>query len=149
MIERKWIGYELPPCELAIERSRLRFFAKAIGESNPVYTDLGAARAAGYEDLPAPPTFLYAAEMDSQASASVLKDMGIPIASLLHGEQGFTYHRDVCAGDTIVVRARIEDIYEKKGGTLGFVVKVSRATNQRGELVAELRAVLVCRMEPA
>jgi hypothetical protein len=43
------------------------------------------------------------------------------------------------------VRSRIEDIYDKKGGALEFVVKTSRATNQHGELVAELRSVLVCR----
>jgi len=39
MIDRKWIGHELPPAQLPIERSRLRFFAKAIGETDPVYTD--------------------------------------------------------------------------------------------------------------
>jgi hypothetical protein len=43
------------------------------------------------------------------------------------------------------VRSRIDDIYEKKNGALEFVVKTSRATNQRGELVAEMRTVLVCR----
>ena len=46
-------------------RGRLRFFAKAIGETDPVYTDDAAARDAGYPDLPAPPTFLFAAELDA------------------------------------------------------------------------------------
>ena len=50
-----------------------------------------------------------------------------------------------CAGDTVSVRSRIEDIHDKKGGALEFVVKRSRATNQHGELVAEMRTVLVCR----
>ena len=61
MIDKKWIGHELPASVLPIERSRLQFFAKAIGETNPVYTDVAAARDAGYPDLPAPPTFLFAA----------------------------------------------------------------------------------------
>jgi acyl dehydratase len=145
MIDRKWVGYETPASELALDRTRLRFFAKAIGETDPVYTDPAAARAAGYADLPAPPTFLFAAELDSGAIDTLLGQLDIPLRKLLHGEQSFTYHRPACAGDTISVRSRIEDIYDKKGGALEFVVKTSRATNQQGELVAELRSVLVCR----
>jgi acyl dehydratase len=145
MIDRKWIGYETPASELALDRTRLRFFAKAIGETDPIYTDPAAARTAGYADLPAPPTFLFAAELDSGAIDTLLGQLDIPLRNLLHGEQSFTYHRAACAGDIISVRSRIEDIYDKKGGALEFVVKTSRATNQHGELVAELRSVLVCR----
>jgi len=145
MIDRKWIGHALPPSVLPLERTRLQFFAKAIGETDPVYTDPAAARDAGYADLPAPPTFLFAAELDSGASSRLLADLGIPLAKLLHGEQGFSYHRAACAGDTVTVRSTITDIYDKKNGALEFVVKSSRATNQRDELVAELRTVIVCR----
>lgn len=145
MIDKKWIGHELPASVLPIERSRLQFFAKAIGETNPVYTDSEAARAAGYADLPAPPTFLFAAELDSGASFKLLDDLQIPIAKLLHGEQSFTYVRPACVGDTVTVNSTVSDIYDKKNGALEFVVKTSRATNQRQELVAELRTVLVCR----
>jgi acyl dehydratase len=145
MIDKKWIGHELPVSELPIERGRLRLFAKAIGETDPVYSDLPAARAAGYPDLPAPPTFLFAAELDSGAAFGLLQDLEIPIARLLHGEQSFDYHRAACVGDTVTVRSIVTDIYDKKNGALEFVVKTSRATNQRQELVAELRTTLVCR----
>lgn len=145
MIDKKWIGHETGNSVLPIERTRLRFFAKAIGETDPVYTDEAAARAAGYADLPAPPTFVFASELDSGAIDQVLLDLQIPLAKLLHGEQSFTYHADVCAGDTVSVRSRIEDIYDKKGGALEFVVKTSRATNQHDKLVAEMRTVFVCR----
>ena len=97
MIDKKWIGYELPASVLPIERSRLKFFAKAIGETNPVYTDPSAARDAGYPDLPAPPTFLFAAESDSGTSMALLADLQIPITKLLHGEQSFTYYRPTSA----------------------------------------------------
>ena len=86
-----------------------------------------------------------AAELDSGASSQLLADLKIPLAKLLHGEQGFVYHAPVCAGDTVTVRSRISEIYDKKNGALEFVVKTSRAVNQRDELVAELRSVLVCR----
>ncbi|MCY1384520.1 hypothetical protein D9M69_727870 [compost metagenome] len=95
--------------------------------------------------MPAPPTFLFAAELDSGANDQLLADLGIPLSKLLHGEQSFRYHRPVCAGDTVTVQSTITDIYDKKGGALQFVVKASRVTNQRSELVAELRTVLVVR----
>jgi acyl dehydratase len=145
MIDRKWIGHELPASTLAIERSRLQFFAKATGEIRPEYLEVAAAKAAGYRDIPAPPTFLMAAELDSGASTQLLADLQIPLSKLLHGEQGFVYHAAVCAGDTVTVRSKISEIYDKKNGALEFVVKISRAVNQRDELVAELRSVLVCR----
>ena len=64
MIDKKWIGHELPGSVLPIERSRLQFFARAIGETDPVYTDVAAARAARNPDLPAPPPILFVAEQD-------------------------------------------------------------------------------------
>ncbi|ARU04020.1 acyl dehydratase [Comamonas serinivorans] len=145
MIDKRWIGHELPASELCIDRTRLQFFAKAIGETGPLFTDAAAARAAGHADVLAPPTFLFAAEMDSGAMDRLLADLQVPIAKILHGEQGFAYHRPVVAGDTITVRSRIADIYDKKQGALEFVVKTSRATNQRGEHVADLRSVIVVR----
>ena len=145
MIDKAFIGRELPPSTLTLERGRLRFFAQAIGETDPVYTDAAAARDAGYPDLPAPPTFLFAAELDSGAAFQLIDLLQIPIAKLLHGEQSFTYHAAACVGDTVTVHASISDIYDKKGGALEFVVKTSRAVNQRDALVAEMRTVLVCR----
>lgn len=145
MIDRKWIGHELGISELVIDRARLRFFAKAIGEDDPVYTDVDAARAAGYADLPAPPTFLFGAELDSSAVNKMLALIDVPLSAILHGEQSFTYHRPACAGDSITISARITDIYAKKNGALEFIVKTSQAKNQRGESVADMRAVLVYR----
>ena len=145
MIDKKWIGYKLPDSTLELDRSRLRFFAKVIGETDPVYTDSAAAREAGHPDMLVPPTFLFAAELDSGAMLMMLKDLGIPMMRILHGEQSFSYHMPVYAGDKVTVEATVTDIYNKKGGALEFVVKDSRVTNQHGELVAELRAVLVVR----
>ena len=145
MMDKKWIGFKLPTSVLNIDRSRLRFFAKTIGETSSIYTDVEAARAAGYADLPAPPTFLFAAELDSGASDLLLQKLEVPIAKILHGEQSFCYHESACAGDTITVRSIVDDIYDKKNGALEFIVKSSRATNQHDQLVAEMRIVIVVR----
>jgi acyl dehydratase len=145
MIDKKWIGHKLPSAVLLVDRSRLRFFAKSIGETNPVYTDEAAARAAGYADLLAPPTFIFSVELDAGVGEEMLAALEVPIARILHGEQGFVYHKPVCAGDTITVESKIDDIYDKKNGALEFIVKSSDAHNQHGELVAELRTVIVIR----
>ncbi len=145
MIDKKYIGMALPKATLEIEKGRLRFFAKSIGETDPIYTDETAAKAAGYTSLPAPPTFIFAAELDSGTLVPALSDMGVNLARILHGEQQFTYLAPVCAGDTITVESKFTDIYDKKNGALEFLVKDSVVTNQRGMKVAEMRSVVVIR----
>ena len=145
MIDRKWIGHTLPPTTFLVERSRLRFFAKAIGETDPIYIDEHAARAAGHPDLPAPPTFLFTAELESGVKMAWMNEAGIELGKVLHGEQSFTPHRLLYTGDTVSLTAQITDIYDKKNGALEFVVIDSAARNQHDELVATVRGVIVVR----
>jgi acyl dehydratase len=135
----------MPKFSATVEKGRLRFFAKAIGETDPVYTDEAAAQAAGHPGLPVPPTFLFCLEMESPDPAAIRNLLGLDYRRLLHGEQGFTYHRMAYAGDVLSFEQRIEDIYDKKGGALDFVLRKTRVTNQRGEHVADLRTVTVQR----
>lgn len=143
MIDRRHIGHAFEPFTVLVEAGRLRFFAKATGQSDPVYIDVDAARAAGYRNLPVPPTFLFCLEMDSPRPAAVREVVGMDYQRLLHGEQSFTYHRMAYAGDTLRFEQRIADIYDKKNGALDFVVRHTRVTQQDGDLVAELRTVTV------
>ena len=145
MIDRRHIGHRLPPFSVPVEAGRLRFFAKATGQADPVYTDLIAARAAGHPHLPVPPTFLFCLEMDGPHPAAIRELLGLDYRRLLHGEQQFSYHAPAHAGDVLTFEPRIDDIYDKKGGALEFVVRSTRVSNQHGALVAELRAVTVIR----
>jgi acyl dehydratase len=145
MIDKKHIGKVLPEAVLEIEKGRLKFFAKAIGETNPIYFDERAAREAGHAALPVPPTFIFAAELDANTLMPALIEMEVNLQRVLHGEQSFTYCAPIHAGDTITVSSRISDIYEKKGGALEFIVKDSMVTNQRGKKVAEMRTVVAVR----
>ncbi len=149
MIDRRFIGHVMPAFTVDVEKGRLKFFAKAIGQTDPVYTDEDAARAAGHPGLPVPPTFLFCLEMDAPDPAAIRNLLGMDYRTLLHGEQGFTYHRMAYAGDRLTYEQRIDDIHDKKGGALEFVVRKTRVTNQRGELVAELRGVTVIRNKVA
>jgi hypothetical protein len=78
VIDRRFLGHASPPCTLDVERGRLRQFAHAIGETRAVYVDETAARAAGYPDLPVPPTFLFCLEMDRPNPYGWFDEVGIP-----------------------------------------------------------------------
>jgi acyl dehydratase len=145
MIDKRHIGHQLPAFAVEVEKGRLRFFAKATGQADPVYTDEAAARAAGHPSLPVPPTFFFCLEMESPNPAALRELLGIDYRRILHGEEGFTFHRMAYAGDTLTYRPRVADIYDKKGGALEFVVRQTTVHNQRDELVAELRCVTVVR----
>lgn len=145
MIDKRFIGHAMPAFSAVVEAGRLRFFAKATGQTDPFYSDEAAARDAGHRSLPVPPTFLFCLEMESPDPAAIRNLLGMDYRSLLHGEQGFVYHAMAYAGDTLTFEQRIEDIYDKKGGALEFVVRKTRVTNQHHELVAELRCVTVIR----
>lgn len=143
MIDRKHIGRAGRPRTVEVEKGRLRFFAKAIGETDPIYFDEGVARAAGYRSLPAPLTFPFCLDMDRPDPFDDLREMGIDLGTILHGEQGFAHHAPICAGDRINIASRITDIYDKKGGALEFLVQDYTFTNQEDVLVAEMRRVIV------
>lgn len=145
MIDKKFIGYTQPPTLWDVEKGRIAFFAKVIGAKDPIYTDVEAARAAGYRNVVAPPTFIFGAEGDSGAMMQLIETLQIDLGKVLHGEQRFDYYAPVCAGDTLRFESKITDIYEKKGGALEFVVKDTRVTNQLGEHVADLHSVIVVR----
>ncbi len=145
MIDRRYIGHTLKPFSVPVEAGRLRFFAKATGQTDPVYTDTAAARDAGHRDLPVPPTFLFCLEMEGPNPAAIRELLGLDYRRLLHGEQQFNYHAMAHAGDVLSFEQRIDDIYDKKDGALEFVVRRTRVSNQHGALVAELRAVTVMR----
>lgn len=139
------IGTTLASMSMLIERGRLRAFAKAIGETDPVYTDLRSARNAGHPDLPVPPTFLFGIELEQPDPFAWLVGLGVDLRFVLHGEQRFDYQRVAHAGETLTARSRIEDVYTKRGGALEFVAKKTDVIDVEGAQVAQLTSVLVVR----
>jgi acyl dehydratase len=144
-LDTSHIGHTFPPFSVDVEKGRLKFFAKAIGQADPVYSDESAAKAAGHPALPVPPTFLFCLEMDAPNPGAIRDLLDLPVPKVLHGEQRFTYHGMAYAGDALTFQQRIADIYAKKGGLLEFVVRETRVTNQRGEHVADLHGITVVR----
>ncbi len=145
MIDKKHIGRMTPPQTIDVEKGRLKFFAKAIGETDPVYSDEAAAKAAGYASIPAPPTFAFCLEMETNSLWDNIAAMGVPVGKILHGSQNFAYHAPIYAGDRITFVTKVSDIYDKKSGALEFIVEDTTAKNQADVLVAELQRVIVVR----
>ena len=139
------IGHRFAPFSAEVEKGRLKLFAKAIGQTDPVYSDEAAAKRAGHPGLPVPPTFLFCLEMESPNPGALRDLLDIPVPKILHGEQRFTYHAMAFAGDTLTFEQRIADIYAKKGGLLEFIVRETRVTNQHGTPVADLHGITVVR----
>jgi acyl dehydratase len=147
-IDSSAIGRELPGRSLLVTRSRLRNFAKATGQQDPIYTDVEAAKQAGHRDLPVPPTFFFGIELESPDPFGFLDDLGIDLRTVLHGEQQFDYRQMAYAGDELTATSRIADIYEKKGGLLEFIVRESTVTNQDGAEVVLLRSSTIVQHPP-
>jgi acyl dehydratase len=143
------VGVVSEPRVVEIEAGFLKFFAKATGETDPVYFDEDAARAAGHRALPAPPTWLFPMSYTAPARRGDIFDpvhgLGIDMAKVLHGEQSFAYHRPLYAGDRITLTTTTRDIYAKKGGALEFVVQDTRAVDEAGELCATMTTTTVVR----
>ena len=145
MIDRAKIGTKMPSHSTTVEASRLRFFAKATGQTDPVYTDESAAQAAGYRGLPMPPTMAFCFDMDVPNPFEILDVLDVELGRLLHGEQHFEYLGDVCAGDTLTYSTTISDIYDKKDGALEFIVTDTDVDNQHGDCVVKMHRVYVIR----
>ena len=145
MLDRSNIGHEFTPFSVDIEKGRLKFFAKAIGETNPIYSDEAAALAAGYPAIPVPPTFMFSVDLEGPDFLPMLELLKINIARVLHGSQEFEYFGQIYAGDRITYQSKILDMYDKKGGVMEFIVQQSTYTNQHDELVGRALQTIVYR----
>ena len=119
MADKSLIGRSLGVTTCEVEKGRLRFFAKAIGETDPVYTDEALARHAGHRSLPVPPSFLMCLEAEGRDTDHIVQEVfGFDLGRILHAEQGFDYHGMAYAGDVLTFDTRVLDVYQKKGGAL-------------------------------
>jgi acyl dehydratase len=127
------VGKTYPPVSYAVGREKIREYAYATGETNPVHLDLDAARAAGHADLVAPPMFTVVYSAPALGPAVLDPDVGINFALMVHGGQEFRWGPVVVAGDEITTTVEVKSI-EERGGK-GFYVFESRSVNQNGQEV--------------
>lgn len=149
LFDRSTRGRRLPVVTVQIERGRIRFFAQVLGISDPVHNDVEIARARGFPDLVAPPSFftvidaMAGEELRHLGKAGVRETIGCDFRYLLHGDETYDYHDPIFAGDEVSVTTRIADFYDKKGGALEFAVIESTVEHaERGLLLTARRTLL-------
>jgi acyl dehydratase len=125
-------GYE-------VSRAKVREFATAVGETSPLCHEVDAARAAGYADLVAPPTFAVIPAF--RGLHEITGRTGAPLQAHVHGEQGFTHHRPIVAGDVLTTTATLERARAVAGNT--FVTVTCEVTDEAGAPVTTARSVVV------
>jgi len=127
------IGKTYPPADYAVGREKVREYARAVGESDPLHLDVEAARAAGHDDVVAPPMFAVVYAMPAVAAGMFDPEVGIDFARLVHAGQDFEWGPLVVAGDEISTTVSVKDVSERRGNE--FFVFESVSLNQRGETV--------------
>jgi acyl dehydratase len=127
------VGRSFPPVVYAVGREKVKEYALAVGETNPLHLDPEAARAAGHRDVVAPPMFAVVYSAPAIAPAIFDPEVGMNFALMVHGGQEFTWGPLVVAGDEITTVASVKSIDERDGK--GFYVFESVSTNQDGEQV--------------
>jgi acyl dehydratase len=143
-IDPSFAGRSYPataPYEVGVEK--IREFADAIGDPNPAYHDRDAARALGYADVIAPPTFPVVVTFWASRAVIDDPDLGIDYSRVVHGEQRFSYSRPVQAGDTLTVAVTIDTI--RSAGGHDMLTSRSEVSTVDGEHVVTAVSTLVVR----
>jgi peroxisomal enoyl-CoA hydratase 2 len=136
---------QFPDFEFRLERGKIREYALALGLLDPVHTDVEAARAAGFDDLVAPPTFTRQFWHENDTN-DPMPHLGFDPKRRLHGEQAFEYYKPLVAGMVLRGRNTIVSTRERegrRGGKMTFVVIETRFTDETGDLVQVARRTLI------
>lgn len=137
-------GREFPPVEpYLVGREKIREFARAVQSENPINHDPAAAKAAGYADVVAPPTFPIVVQERTLAQLLAEPDAGIDFSRVVHGDQRFSYSRPIVAGDELIATLTVTSV--KSLGGHSMVTSESVITDSIGAHVVTATSTLVVR----
>ncbi len=128
-------GVQLGP--VTVTAKDIQSFAEAMGDLNPLYTDVETARAAGYPDVIAPPMFCM-----RMRGGKLLPEVPLPSGLMsLNAGQELEFHAEIIAGQTYTITARVADVYEKTGrsGPMEIIVRESTITDTEGRTIVTIR----------
>ena len=144
MVDKSKLGMELPVYTFRVEKDRIAELAIAVSQKenkeqiNPIYYDEEAAKKAGYQGIPIPPTFPISTFFWTGGGLmATVKTLGIDLNKLLHREEEYEYFGSIYAGDVITRKMKVIDVLKKGSGNKSVEVTVleTELINQRGELV--------------
>ncbi len=137
-------GRVFPPTEpYLVGREKVREFARAVFATNPVNLDPEAAKAAGYKDVVAPPTFPVVVQELTLAQLLAEPDSGIDFSRVVHGDQRFTSRRPIVAGDLLTATLTVSSV--KSLGAHAMVTAETSIADAAGEHVVTAISTLVVR----
>ncbi|TMA79417.1 MAG: MaoC family dehydratase [Deltaproteobacteria bacterium] len=137
-INRSLIGKWGPEGKMRVEFGKIREFARAVKEDNPLYFDEALCLA--------PPTFLMTMALWIGGLGESRSAVKLDLPRVLHGEQEFEYVKPIHGGDVLTFRSRTKEVFEKegkRGGNMLFVVGETEFRNQHGEVVAYSRSTVI------
>jgi len=140
------VGRAFPPvAPYLVGREKVREFARAVFATSPLNLDPVAARAAGYADVVAPPTFPVVVQEATLQQLLSEPDAGIDFSRVVHGDQRFAYTRPIRAGDRLVCTVVVDEIMTRAGND--FLTTRTDVATEDGEPVVQVWTRLVVRAE--
>jgi acyl dehydratase len=113
------VGRAFPPtAPYLVGREKVREFARAVFADAPQHSDPEAARALGYADVVAPPTFAMVVQDLTLQQLLGDPDSGIELSRLVHAEQRFRYSRPIVAGDELTATLSVTGIRTLGGNAM-------------------------------
>ncbi|HKC29909.1 MAG TPA: MaoC family dehydratase N-terminal domain-containing protein [Jatrophihabitans sp.] len=143
-VDQSYIGRVYPPTPpYEVGREKIGEFADAINDPNPAYRDPAVAQRLGYRDVIAPPTFAIVLTLKAGHQVITDPDFGIDYSRVVHGEQRFTHHRPVMAGDVLQVVVTVDNV--RVAGSNDIVTTRADVNTVDGEPVLTAVSTIVAR----
>jgi len=143
-VDPAFVGKPFPyPMSYIVGVEKIRNFAEAIGDDNPIYWDRAAARSAGHPDLVAPPTFGVSIITRAQDEVLFTPDLGLDYSRVVHGDQRFVLRRPIVAGDELFCTFFVDSVRMVQGNE--FLGLRTEMADPDGELVGTVFGTLVVR----
>lgn len=141
-------GRVYPPTQpYLVGREKVREFARAVLSESPIHHDPDAARAAGFADVVAPPTFAVTVQEATLAQLLADDEAGVDFTRVVHGDQRFTHTRPIVAGDELTATLTIAAV--KQLGGHSMITASSAIVDAAGEHVVTAISTLVVRGDEA
>ena len=137
------VGKQYPPQTYEVGREKIREFASAVGDDNPAYHDVDAAKSLGHADLVAPPTFAVVVTREPQIAVIDDPELGLDFSRVVHGDQKFQFTRPIVAGEVLRTTATVQSARTMAGNDI-LTIR-SDVADESGAPVVAVFATLVAR----
>lgn len=137
-------GRVYPPTpSYLVGREKVREFARAVQSEARIHHDPEFARAAGFADVVAPPTFPIVVQDLTLQQLLADRDAAVDFSRVVHGDQRFTYSRPIVAGDELTGTMTVTSVKQLGGNSM--VTSSTEIVDAAGAHVVTATSTLVVR----